>query len=112
MWIPFALIGEYVSFYAEQEYVQIDDDDLAIMSESGSFVDTIREQPPISAGVVLGLHNIYICIPQFLSTLVSMIIFSFVEDDPYGTCIRTGGIAMFLAGLLALKTTQLDCKND
>jgi hypothetical protein len=75
-------------------------------------IDTLLEvQPPrstpLEAGMVLGIHNIYIVIPQFISTLISSIIFSFVSEEKY--VLFTGGIALFCAGSMALRMDK-QCK--
>jgi solute carrier family 45, member 1/2/4 len=99
LWIPFSLIGEYVNVYTNGDYHLLEDaDHLEILD--------------VKPGIVLGIHNVYICLPQFFSTLLSMSIFAWVEHDAFGWAIRVGGISMILAGFLALKTSQVNSKHD
>ncbi|KAJ1499258.1 hypothetical protein HMI54_011955 [Coelomomyces lativittatus] len=65
---------------------------------------------PMSVGIVLGIHNVFIVLPQFLSAGISHGIMSktasegdFVPGtlrDPTGWVMRVGGICSFIAFLL------------
>ncbi|KAJ3317858.1 hypothetical protein HDV06_001099 [Boothiomyces sp. JEL0866] len=91
IWIPFTLLGEYLN---EQDYLPIDD-----------------QQQQLSAGVIMGIHNIYVCIPQIFSTLLNMVIFSVIKQDPFGWSIRIGSLFSLFAGFLALKS-KFPCKQQ
>ncbi|KAJ3315828.1 hypothetical protein HDV04_000035 [Boothiomyces sp. JEL0838] len=91
IWIPFTLLGEHLN---EQDYLRIDD-----------------QQQQLSAGVIMGIHNIYVCVPQIFSTLLNMIIFSYIKNDPFGWCIRVGSLFSLFAGILSLKS-KFPCKQN
>ncbi|GBB90550.1 hypothetical protein RclHR1_17540003 [Rhizophagus clarus] len=74
------------------------------------------------AGVLLGIHNIYIVLPQFLVTIFTTIIFAILEPsndkiitrqhhphdkgldaDSIGFVLRFGGLSAIIAGLLSIK---------
>lgn len=67
-----------------------------------------------SAGVLLGIHNMYIVLPQFLVTFFSSIIFHFLEkgtpedgeasSDAIGVVLRFGAI---MAGIAAYLSTRI-----
>jgi solute carrier family 45 protein 1/2/4 len=84
-WIPFTLIGEYIRYH-ERLYL-LDDD---VEDEEDEFVT--MDETPLGAGTILGLHNIFICIPQFLSSLLSSVIFLYFPSDPFGWALRVGAL--------------------
>lgn len=104
-WVPFSLIGEYISYSSSSEpYMRVEeeidlDDQLELVSE----VDNTSLKP----GVILGLHNVYLCIPQFIATFISMVIFMIFKEDSYGWAIRIGGFFSIFGGFMALKTKQI-----
>ncbi|KAG1193406.1 hypothetical protein G6F35_013507 [Rhizopus arrhizus] len=64
-----------------------------------------------AAGVLLGIHNMYIVLPQFLVTFFSSLIFRLLENnqgqetptDTIGVILRIGAIMAAIAGFLSLK---------
>ncbi|KAG1155934.1 hypothetical protein G6F37_008077 [Rhizopus arrhizus] len=64
-----------------------------------------------AAGVLLGIHNMYIVLPQFLVTFFSSLIFWLLENnqgqetptDTIGVILRIGAIMAAIAGFLSLK---------
>ncbi|KAF8940271.1 hypothetical protein BGZ58_007162 [Dissophora ornata] len=72
-----------------------------------------------SAGALLGIHNIYIVLPQFLVSFLSSVVFAALEPNPQGATgdqseeppnpetigvmLRIGGIMAGVAALLSLK---------
>ncbi|KAG0245947.1 hypothetical protein BGX31_005233 [Mortierella sp. GBA43] len=75
----------------------------------------------VSAGALLGIHNIYIVLPQFLVSFLSSLVFAAIEphqsdsgddkDEPgnpetIGVMLRFGGIMAGIAALLSLKLWQ------
>ncbi|KAJ3106877.1 hypothetical protein HDU97_005364 [Phlyctochytrium planicorne] len=138
-WVPFSLIAEYVALYSEAPPTG-DEGDPSITDEDGGGrsyqhvpdeeedgADALSEgsQRPIrptsspshlSAGIILGIHNIYIVVPQFISTLVTSLIFKIVDAvaekddetgsydpklDAYGWCLRVGAIATLISACMA-----------
>ncbi|KAI8391613.1 major facilitator superfamily domain-containing protein [Radiomyces spectabilis] len=69
-----------------------------------------------STGVLLGIHNMYIVLPQFLVTFASSIIFHFLEKDipagdesstnAIGVVLRFGAIMAGVAGYFCTKITR------
>ncbi|ORX94511.1 MFS general substrate transporter [Basidiobolus meristosporus CBS 931.73] len=135
LWAPFSLIGEYLarsqrglvnpsgSTDTDTEYHQL--------RETGDARDADVEddrQPETntgdSAGLILGIHNMYIVFPQFVITFISSIIFYLFEshssqpigDTPgmepnhsasaIGWILRIGGISALAAAIFSLKIQQ------
>lgn len=101
IWVPFTVIGEHLVFmdqYAGLDEVVTTSDEEGLITEERS--------DRMNAGLVLGIHNIYICVPQFVSTLVSYVVFSHVKEDAFGWCIRIGGGFTLMASFLALKAAS------
>jgi solute carrier family 45 protein 1/2/4 len=89
------------------------------MSSSSQFLGSQREledpfqhQPKNStepaAGVLLGIHNMYVVLPQFLVTFFSSIIFKLLENnegttDAIGVVLRFGALMAGVAGFISLK---------
>lgn len=89
------------------------------------FIDShggISTKDSSEAGVLLGIHNIYIVLPQFLVTIFSSIIFAILEPsgdknitrqhhphnknldaDSIGFVLRVGGLMTIIAGFLSIK---------
>ncbi|CEG79386.1 Putative Eukaryotic translation initiation factor 3 subunit E [Rhizopus microsporus] len=90
LWIPFSLVGEYVSYEDEQRQKKLP----TTTSEH-------QQQDDFDAGMILGVHNMYIVFPQFAVAIISSIIFAIASDS------KTSGesnVAIVLAfgGLMAL----------
>lgn len=71
-----------------------------------------RDAP--AAGVLLGIHNMYIVLPQFLVTFLSSIIFRLLDNskdelnemapsDTIGLILRIGAVMAGVAGLISMK---------
>ncbi|SAL95215.1 hypothetical protein [Absidia glauca] len=67
-----------------------------------------------SAGIILGIHNMYIVLPQFLVTFFSSVLFHFLEkdntdaqdgtsSDAIGVVLRFGAVMAAIAGFLSIK---------
>ncbi|KAH6575063.1 hypothetical protein BASA60_005185 [Batrachochytrium salamandrivorans] len=94
--------------------------------------DTMQKRAAgFQAGMVLGIHNIYIVLPQFLSTLLSAIVFAIITHvqqksmqsvlhqgagltdppmgayDPFGWILRLGAVALVAAGVMSLQIEQV-----
>ncbi|KAJ3120443.1 hypothetical protein HK098_004593 [Nowakowskiella sp. JEL0407] len=144
-WVPFTLIGEYVSTINGNELGQ-NDDYVAIRTseeddtlgkhvrrrsrglseneseydeehsssetrpQSSSFGRRHRKKHKLDAGIIIGIHNIYIVIPQFVSTLLNAIIFALFqavspdsENDEVGWVLRISGIFAIISAGFAWK---------
>lgn len=66
-------------------------------------------------GTILGIHNMFICLPQLLSTLISYMVFRVVGEDqgsdPFGWAIRVGSIfslvGAFMVGYVAYRRIKV-----
>ena len=139
-WAPFAMIGEELSKShmayrhhlfgdrniqrSEIQRVQ-DDDEITIDSDMErqplhSVAITRDIGPaPLRSGVVLGIHNIFIVLPQFISILLSSVIFAYVGEPPkedlgglethtntyesVGFVLRVGGCFAIIAAILSIR---------
>lgn len=146
-WVPFTLMGEFVSdglsnyeaagngvtdgfqrdveshdpllssssvlFEADSMEKDSPQEALSIASKSSS-----AHAPPLDAGMALGIHNIYIVLPQFLSTFISSLVFMYTgslkhgEDgsstvDEFGWVLRIGATAAIVAGFVALRVEEV-----
>ncbi|KAJ3332711.1 hypothetical protein HDU76_013324 [Blyttiomyces sp. JEL0837] len=112
-WVPFALIAEFVAYNSNPDnrpvYATLPtngDEDVADLISDDPTAST-RAPPGVAnldAGLALGIHNIYIVLPQFLSTLLTSLIFTFLEaigpkgdvggggaGEPLEIVVREGG---------------------
>ncbi|KAI8845901.1 hypothetical protein BJ741DRAFT_586082 [Chytriomyces cf. hyalinus JEL632] len=131
-WIPLGIISEYLS--SSQSRV-------SGSQQSRSFhpVSTASDEPvelrcgfendvhhhsiqsdtesPLSAGVVLGIHNVYIVIPQLISTLLTSAVFWMEQEagpdaplerdqDLFGLCLRLGSFSALVAAFLAYRASR------
>lgn len=90
LWIPFSLIGEFLNSQNEQ-YISISE-------------PTPEQSDILEAGMVLGIHNIYIVVPQFISTFLSSVVFAIFglwDGEGFVQVLAIGGIASFGAAALA-----------
>ena len=132
-WIPFTLMGEYVSSVGIQNggYQDVESQNTppqgssaasATSSDTSELLDKRNpsfhdpERQSLDAGLVLGIHNIYIVLPQFLSTFLSSLIFMYtgwLKDkghpglDEFGWVLRIGGFASVVAGFYALRVEEI-----
>ncbi|ORX86098.1 MFS general substrate transporter [Anaeromyces robustus] len=96
MWVPFALIGEYLEIYNANQDSKNDDEE---------------ESDKLSSGIILGIHNMYVVLPQFVVTFLSSIFFALIkileiqEDnfDSFGWVLRFGGIGAIISTFLVPK---------
>ncbi|KAJ3340236.1 hypothetical protein HDU83_007181 [Entophlyctis luteolus] len=108
-WIPFALLSEEIARLATSsqtyELLQEVDDrrthSTHLLSEAGT-ARSGAVNAATNAGLILGIHNIHITVPQLLSTFVTSAVFWSVDwsqggvgeskDDAYGVCLRVGAV--------------------
>lgn len=99
----------------EQGATDSRDDDLRRVSEhvEDNHMISKNANPAPSAGVLLGIHNMYVVLPQFLVTFFSSVIFHFLEKgssteeeaspDAIGVVLRFGAIMAGIAGYLSTR---------
>ncbi|KAK9491088.1 hypothetical protein V1508DRAFT_358767 [Lipomyces doorenjongii] len=97
------------------------DDISSLSDEDDVAADEESQESSEQAGIYLGLHNVSITIPQFVSTFMSFIIFSILDPgkseeltgdgdeesrtgvDAIGVTLRLGGITALVAAYMAWK---------
>lgn len=97
LWIPFSLVGEYVSYEDERRKKptqnQLED-----------------QQDEFDAGMILGVHNMYIVFPQFAVAIISSLIFAASGEvkDPndegrsnVSTVLAFGGLMALIAAVIS-----------
>lgn len=134
MWVPFALIGEYVMSAEDKSTTRATAAAAATAGRTHTHeppapsIDFAEAQPPIdlpselNAGITLGVHNMYIVFPQFAVAIISSIIFSVVnsiespllEDEILDSgviwVLRFGGFMALLAAVSSrwIEEEQID----
>ncbi|KAI7900907.1 major facilitator superfamily domain-containing protein [Cokeromyces recurvatus] len=87
LWIPFSLVGEYVSFEDEQRQKKSND----IEERNNEF----------DAGMILGVHNMYIVFPQFAVAIIAFIIFYIATSGNVGIVLAFGGLMALVATVMS-----------
>lgn len=111
LWVPFSLVGEYVSYEDERRQTFL------VSAEAPSYASVVASAGPSSneeerqemndefdAGMILGVHNMYIVFPQFAVAIVSSFIFAAsdsIKDGPEKTLSSVTPVLIF-GGLMAL----------
>lgn len=83
LWIPFTLVGEFVSFEDERKQNALTSNNANYGALSGPSspsnapkeVDERNDQEEFDAGLILGVHNMYIVFPQFAVAIIAAVIF-------------------------------------
>ncbi|KAK3844844.1 MAG: sugar transporter [Linnemannia gamsii] len=125
MWVPFAMVGEIISDMKdrlmEEEAEDEENDDLDTVGggqgESGGKLTPQPRQrqkgPQLDAGLVLGVHNMYIVFPQFVDAIIASILFAMIgtaprpdpteprDPEPVGWVLRFGGFMALVAAYLS-----------
>lgn len=98
LWIPFSLVGEYVSFEDERRKKGT----TGSQTNENAIED---QQDDFDAGMILGVHNMYIVFPQFAVAIISSLIFAAspgpVEDggSNVSTVLAFGGLMALIAAV-------------
>ena len=110
LWIPFSLVGEYVSFEDERRQKLLLNETVNTPSSSSSSEsprqleeDQQKQKEEFDAGMILGVHNIYIVLPQFVTSAIAGFIFA-AADATTPNSDEVSGVASVLAfcGLMSL----------
>ncbi|KAI7901771.1 major facilitator superfamily domain-containing protein [Cokeromyces recurvatus] len=126
LWIPFSLVGEYVSFEDERRQnliINAATIQRGSNSNSGSSSSSNvneeelqQENDEFDAGMILGVHNMYIVFPQFAVAIISSFIFAVTDaiKDGEQKFISTvtpvlifGGLMAFIAALFSRFITRV-----
>ncbi|KAI8882783.1 hypothetical protein K501DRAFT_97089 [Backusella circina FSU 941] len=98
LWIPFSLVGEYVSYEDERRKK-------GILASDASSSQIENQQDDFDAGMLLGVHNMYIVFPQFAVAVISSLIFTASEKigkDPKDEGQSNVSAVLVFGGLMAL----------
>jgi hypothetical protein len=114
-WIPFSLIGQYLEIEKSEHHHR---DSIVAANTTVDQIITTTEKPQqqqqkkqlLETGMVVGVHNIYVVVPQFIVAFISSLIFNAVHDkEQNDTKARVVGIVWVLqfGGLMAILATVL-----
>ncbi|KAL9127624.1 MAG: hypothetical protein Q9217_003536 [Psora testacea] len=106
LWAPFALISAEISKRDTEARRNVNP-----REESGGVAVIGRHED--QAGVILGLHNVAVALPQMLATLVSSIIFKLAQkprgtpyDTSTGWVLRLGGLTALAAAFFTYRVAE------
>lgn len=108
-WAPFAIIASEISKRdaIRRGIIKPRDRETQLIAEGED--DSAAD----SAGVVLGIHNVAIAAPQVIATLVSSIMFKFLQkprgtagDESVAWVLRFGGVCALAAAWLTLRVHE------
>ncbi|GAA5803675.1 hypothetical protein HPULCUR_009158 [Helicostylum pulchrum] len=111
LWIPFSLVGEYVSYEDEKRQTIISSTvarapSYAAVVVAGSSNEEERQESndEFDAGMILGVHNMYIVFPQFAVAIVSSFIFAASDaiKDGQDKILSSVTPVLVFGGLMAL----------
>lgn len=107
LWVPFSLVGEYVSHDDEvrQREPQLQRGNYSSLASS-SRLESAQQEPDddFDAGLILGVHNMYIVFPQFAVAIISALIFAAddtLDPDPDSSPSNVALVLSF-GGMMAL----------
>lgn len=139
MWVPFAIIGMEMRrnlpaansqvVAAADSPVSIEDDAASSSSSDDQYVDAPAsleagdahsgDHHNFSSGLLLGIHNVYVVMPQFVTSLIAAGVFALLapsapsddghmpgehvpigDHDSVGWVLRIGGVSAIIAGVL------------
>lgn len=102
LWIPFSLVGEYVSYEDERRKKG----GISSQQNNGSVQQLEGQWDDFDAGMILGVHNMYIVFPQFAVAIISSLIFAASPEsddkDPNNEGKSNVAIVLAFGGLMAL----------
>ncbi|KAI8377773.1 major facilitator superfamily domain-containing protein [Radiomyces spectabilis] len=111
LWIPFSLVGEYVSY--EDERRQLQAASPSSSSVSSSPVRLEDQQEEFDAGMILGVHNMYIVFPQFAVAIIAAFIFAAAdavkrdESSSVASVLAFGGLMALIAAVFSRYITRV-----
>lgn len=117
-WAPFALISSELSKRESirRGSIRPGTREAALLAASE---DEASQDGADQAGVVLGIHNVAIAAPQVIATLVSSIIFKFLQksrheagDNSVAWVLRFGGICAVVAAFIAMGVHEEKEESD
>lgn len=110
-WIPFALLGTELSSSSSRRQLSDDGSDDEAKYHKPTDIHSDPENILTHPGLVYGLHNLFICLPQILVTL-GMGIVSVLSDSGGGEDTLKLAWILRLGGIFALVSMYLATKLD
>ncbi|KAI8576887.1 hypothetical protein K450DRAFT_274338 [Umbelopsis ramanniana AG] len=136
LWVPFALVGEYISYEsdkleeAKETAKQLKNGQSKYGATQGEAVDgpvsleanEDDDDDDLDAGLLLGVHNMYIVFPQFAVAIIAAVIFKIVsavedptqptnpapaQDSGVAWVLRFGGIMGLFAAILSRRIIEV-----
>ncbi|CAO3587426.1 unnamed protein product [Absidia cylindrospora] len=114
LWVPFSLVGEYVSYDDENRQRQQQQQqrlEYGSSSSSSQLETGQQDNDDFDAGLILGVHNMYIVFPQFAVAVISALIFAADDalEPPTHVDSPTSSVALVLTfgGMMALVAAAL-----
>ncbi|KAI8594668.1 sugar transporter [Dissophora ornata] len=123
MWIPFAMVGEIIkssittATVPNQDGGEDDNDDdsdacsLIVghgLTDSELEAERKNRGAHLDAGLVLGVHNLYIVFPQFADAIIASCMFAMIgstvllgDPEPVGWVLRFGGLMALVGAYLS-----------
>jgi solute carrier family 45 protein 1/2/4 len=118
LWAPFALISADIARreeLARRRHRRLGQNQ---NGAEGSQVDGFKQGgdgngPADQAGIILGLHNVAVSSPQILATLISSVVFKFLQkprdvpgDESLGWVMRIGGVSALIAAFFTSRLSD------
>jgi hypothetical protein len=140
LWIPFALVGEYISYEADklddakesaaklkngQTKYGAANSDGTVDAAASLEANEDDDEDELDAGLLLGVHNMYIVFPQFAVAIIAAVIFRIVaavedptnqpsptpaQDSGVAWVLRFGGIMGLFAAILSRRIIEVPRK--
>lgn len=136
LWVPFALVGEYISYEADkleeakEAATKLKNGQSKYGATQGEAVDgpvsleanEDDDDDDLDAGLLLGVHNMYIVFPQFAVAIIAAVIFKVVaavedptkptnpapaQDSGVAWVLRFGGIMGLFAAILSRRIIEV-----
>ncbi|KAI9277919.1 major facilitator superfamily domain-containing protein [Umbelopsis sp. AD052] len=137
LWVPFALVGEYISYEsdkleeAKETAKTLKNGQSKYGATQGEVVDgpvsleandDDDDDDDLDAGLLLGVHNMYIVFPQFAVAIIAAVIFKIVsavedptkptnpapaQDSGVAWVLRFGGIMGLFAAILSRRIIEV-----
>ncbi|KAJ3027882.1 UNVERIFIED_CONTAM: hypothetical protein HDU68_002910 [Siphonaria sp. JEL0065] len=94
--------------HGDEDVIQVEDEEDVLVAGG-----ECESNSSTGGGAVLGIHNIFIVVPQLLATLLTSLVFFLYGgeggggNDAYGACLRIGIGASVVAAVLALRLAKV-----
>lgn len=116
LWAPFALISGEIAKREEARRKKRRD---KLANGQDDEMDDKESEEEDQAGIILGLHNVALSAPQVLATLISSVIFKFLQkprnvpgDTSVGWTLRIGGLAALMAAFITYRMKEPADDNE